>query len=250
MQALIDAQAHGGAPWTAYAQRLLAPESNLFRWPRSGGHDDKVSSEAATGSGTPAKAMPAASPWGTSAVGCTAPPKEQELRIESCSERCVPTPCRPLPAPARRIPPSTPSSPTTGGTEKRSSCLSLSCATSWRERLQGAQGWWSAWWCCAGQRSHRGKGRKGLLAFACTQLQGAAQRSSRYSWRVRRHHSHSAPTPSHPRSAAAARATPRARRHASSSTLLGRASRPQVRSCVHACMRFAVAMHPRKSYCS
>ncbi|PSC67305.1 DNA topoisomerase 3-alpha [Micractinium conductrix] len=42
LKALIDAQAHGGAPWTAYAQRLLAPESNLFRWPRSGGHDDKA----------------------------------------------------------------------------------------------------------------------------------------------------------------------------------------------------------------
>jgi len=39
---MIEAQAGGGAPWSAYAQRLLAPESQLFRWPRPGGHDDKV----------------------------------------------------------------------------------------------------------------------------------------------------------------------------------------------------------------
>lgn len=39
---MIEAQAQGGAPWAAYAQRLLAPGSQLFRWPRPGGHDDKV----------------------------------------------------------------------------------------------------------------------------------------------------------------------------------------------------------------
>lgn len=42
LQGMIEAQAGGGAPWSAYAQRLLAPESQLFRWPRPGGHDDKV----------------------------------------------------------------------------------------------------------------------------------------------------------------------------------------------------------------
>jgi DNA topoisomerase-3 len=41
-QALADAQAHSGAPWSAYAQRLLSPDSQLWRWPRSGGHDDKA----------------------------------------------------------------------------------------------------------------------------------------------------------------------------------------------------------------
>lgn len=41
-QGMIEAQAGGGAPWSAYAQRLLAPDSQLFRWPRPGGHDDKV----------------------------------------------------------------------------------------------------------------------------------------------------------------------------------------------------------------
>ena len=42
LQGMIDAQAHSNAPWSAYAQRLLAPESALYRWPRSGGHDDKA----------------------------------------------------------------------------------------------------------------------------------------------------------------------------------------------------------------
>ena len=42
LQGMIDAQAHSNAPWSAYAQRLLAPDSALYRWPRSGGHDDKA----------------------------------------------------------------------------------------------------------------------------------------------------------------------------------------------------------------
>lgn len=42
LQGMIEAQAQGGAPWAAYAQRLLDPGSRLFRWPRPGGHDDKA----------------------------------------------------------------------------------------------------------------------------------------------------------------------------------------------------------------
>lgn len=41
-QGMIEAQAQGGSPWAAHAQRLLDPGSRLFRWPRPGGHDDKA----------------------------------------------------------------------------------------------------------------------------------------------------------------------------------------------------------------
>ncbi|KAI3430642.1 hypothetical protein D9Q98_005235 [Chlorella vulgaris] len=42
LRGMIEAQSRAAAPWTAYAQRLLAPDSPLYRWPRSGGHDDKA----------------------------------------------------------------------------------------------------------------------------------------------------------------------------------------------------------------
>jgi DNA topoisomerase III len=49
LQGFVETQADSGAAWSAFAQRLLANANNnnnggggLFRWPRSGGHDDKA----------------------------------------------------------------------------------------------------------------------------------------------------------------------------------------------------------------
>ena len=52
LQGMIEVQAASSAPWSPFAQRLLAGSGGggagggggggLFRWPRSGGHDDKA----------------------------------------------------------------------------------------------------------------------------------------------------------------------------------------------------------------
>ena len=93
---MIEAQAGGNAPWCAYAQRLLDPGSRLYRWPRPGGHDDKVRDPRATAPLAVRRRV-----LGCMLPGRRTPPASSRLTLRALAPAGVPRPAR------RRTRPST-----------------------------------------------------------------------------------------------------------------------------------------------